>query len=365
MAAIVPVTSRSSLIIIAAVAVGFTLYFLRDILTPLALAVFLAVMIDGFARILGERIPGFPARAALPVAVVASILIFGLTTWFVAENAATFVNQLIHYGPRIDGRIAQVADLLGIAAPPPMRELITRFNATRYIGPVAAGFQNFASDAVFVLIYLGFIIASRRGFKQKARALFVTDAERQDAIKAFDRIRSGVERYLWIQTVTGVIIAFGSWIAMVAVGLDSALFWALLIFLASYIPVVGGVIGVALPPVFALVQFETWWQAIVLLSVLQTVQFVVANVILPRMQGDSLNMDPVVVLLALAFWSLVWGLPGAFLSTPLAVMTMIILAQFEGGRKIAILLSADGDPLGADEAKGRPRRKKPVAKPSS
>jgi AI-2 transport protein TqsA len=89
-------------------------------------------------------------------------------------------------------------------------------------------------------------------------------------------------------------------------------------------------------------------------------------VIQPRMQGDSLNMDPVVVLLALAFWSLVWGLPGAFLSTPLAVMTMVILAQFEGGRLIAILLSADGDPLGADETQARTtRRKKSATKPSS
>lgn len=365
-AAAPPVTSRTSLIIIAAVAVGFTLYFLRGILTPLALALFLAVMVDGFARLLKERIPGFPARAAMPAAVVFSVLFLGLTLWFVAANAAGFVNQLIHYGPRIDGRIAQVADMLGVAAPPPVRELIGRFNPARYIGAVAGGFQNFASDAVFVLIYLGFIIASRRGFSQKTQKLFRDDAERREAGKTFDRIRSGVERYLWIQTVTGLMIAVGSWVAMAVVGLDSALFWAFLIFLASYIPIVGGVIGVALPPVFALVQFETWWQAFLLLGILQGVQFVVGNVIQPRMQGDSLNMDPVVVLLALAFWSLVWGLPGAFLSTPLAVMTMVILAQFEGGRRIAILLSADGDPLGADETQARTtRRKKSATKPSS
>ncbi len=356
-----PVTSRTSLIIIAAVAVGFTLYFLRGILTPLALAMFLAVMIDGFARLLRDRIPGFPARAAMPAAVVFSILFLGLTLWFVAANAAGFVNQLVNYGPRIDGRIAQGADFLGVAAPPPVRELIGRFNPARYIGAVAGGFQNFASDAVFVLIYLGFIIASRQGFKQKAKALFPDEAERQEAGKTFDRIRSGVERYLWIQTVTGLMIAFGSWVAMAAVGLDSALFWAFLIFLASYIPIVGGVIGVALPPVFALVQFETWWQAFLLLGILQGVQFVVGNVVQPRMQGDSLNMDPVVVLLALAFWSLVWGLPGAFLSTPLAVMTMVILAQFEGGRRVAILLSADGDPLGVDDRPVKSPRKRAAA----
>jgi AI-2 transport protein TqsA len=69
------------------------------------------------------------------------------------------------------------------------------------------------------------------------------------------------------------------------------------------------------------------------------------------MQGRSLNIDPVVVLLALAFWGAIWGVTGAFLSTPLTVMLMVILAQFSGTRWIAVLLSADGEP---DRLRERP-----------
>jgi predicted PurR-regulated permease PerM len=68
------------------------------------------------------------------------------------------------------------------------------------------------------------------------------------------------------------------------------------------------------------------------------------------MQGDSLNMDPLVVLLSLAFWGALWGLPGMFLSTPLTVLVMIILAQFDGSRWIAVLLSRDGAPESFVEA---------------
>ena len=140
------------------------------------------------------------------------------------------------------------------------------------------------------------------------------------------------------------MIAGASWIAMMVVGLDNALFWAFLIFIASYIPVIGGVLAVAAPPIFALVQFDTLWQAVTLFFVLQAIGMSVGNIVQPRMQGRSLNIDPVVVLLALAFWGAVWGLAGAFLSTPLTVMIMIILAQFKGTRWVAVLLSADGDP---------------------
>jgi AI-2 transport protein TqsA len=336
--------SRNALVVLAAIAACATLYFLSDILTPLALALFLAVMIDGFARVLENRLPGVSRRMATPLAVILSVLIFGGAAYFIADNATSFAQQLIEYTPRLNGLLARMAGLVGVDVPPTISQLIQQLNPASYLGQVARGLQTFLAAAAFVLVYLGFIIASRKGWTRKAVALFPDRERRQEAVAAILRIRNGVEQYLWVQTVTGLMIAVASWITMAAVGLDNALFWSILIFIASYIPVVGGIVGVALPPIFALVQFPTLWQAIVLFAVLQGVTLVVGNVIQPRMQSRSLNMDPIVLLLALAFWTVVWGLPGAFLSTPLTVMMLVILAQFEGTRWIAVLLSSDGNP---------------------
>jgi len=347
--------TRNAVVIIAVIATGCALWLMRGILTPLALAMFMAIMVDSFARRLGRQWPQLPGPLALLAAIVLSLAIFGLTVLVVADNARSFVDQLVGYGPRLDGLIAQVYGLFGMQAPPSLTDLITDLNPQQYLGEFATGLQGVASDAFFVLIYLGFIIAARRGFRRKIVALFPRNNDRDEAILVFTRIRDGVERYLWVQTVTGLMIAGGSWLVMVALGLENALFWAFLIFLASYIPIIGGFIGVVLPPVFALVQFPDLWQAIVMLIALQGIQFVVGNVVQPKMQGDSLNIDPVVVLLSLAAWGLLWGLPGMFLSTPLAVMAMIILAEFNGSRWIAILMSENGDPQGLD-SNGRRRR---------
>ncbi len=300
--------------------------------------------------------PTLPDWVSLLVAIVLSLLIFGVTALVVADNATAFVGKLVAYTPKLDGLIARLADIAHVQTPPPVTQLITDLNPSKYLGQFAQGLQGVVSDAFFVLIYLGFIIAAKRGFKRKIVALFPHNRERDEAILVFNRIRYGVERYLWVQTVTGLMIAVASWVVMMILGLENAAFWAFLIFLASYIPIIGGFIGIALPPVFALVQFETLWQAPVMLGVLWFIQFIVGNVVQPRMQGDSLNIDPVVVLLALAVWGLLWGLPGMFLSTPLAVMMMIILAEFDGSRWIAILMSENGDPQGLDE-KGRHRRR--------
>ncbi|CAN7477875.1 AI-2E family transporter [Phenylobacterium sp. LjRoot225] len=343
--------TRNATVLLAVIATGATLYWLAHILTPLALAMFLAVMIDGFARVLAHRLPGVSRRAALPLAVVLSLAIFGGSAFFIAENATNFGGQLVGYTPKLNSLIAQGANMLGIHAPVSISTLAQQLDPAKYLGIVARGLQNFTATAGFVLVYAAFIIASRGNFERKMVSLFRSREERQEAVAAFLRIRDGVERYLWVQTITGLMIAAGSWIAMTAVGLNDAAFWAFLIFIVSYIPVIGGLLGILAPPVFALLQFDTIWQAIVLFAVLNTIGVVVGNVIYPRMQGRSLNIDPVVVLLALAFWGAIWGVVGAFLSTPLTVMAMVILAQFEGTRWIAIMLSADGAPHQLREAK--------------
>lgn len=342
--------TRNAVVFMAVIAGGAALLWMRDILTPLALAVFLAVMIDSFSRVLTQK-ARFPKHVALPTAIVFLILLFGLSVWLVAENSAGFVDQLKTYAPRLNDVIANLAHAVGIHVAPTMDDLITQLNPQRFVGAAAQSLQNFAASAVLVLIYLGFIIASRRGFSRKIVALFPQSIERGRAMVLFHRIRDGIEQYLWIQTVTGLMIAVGAWLVMALLRLDNAFFWAFLIFLASYIPIVGGAIGCFLPPLFALVQFsDSFVPAVVLFLALQAIYFVVGNIVLPRMQGDSLNMDPTVVLLSLALWGALWGVPGMFLSTPLTVAFMVILAQFDGSRWIAILLSEDGDPQVAGAA---------------
>ena len=148
---------------------------------------------------------------------------------------------------------------------------------------------------------------------------------------------------------------------MMAVGLEHAFFWAFLVFILNYVPILGAVAGIGLPALFALLQFGEWSHALAVLTGLFAIAFVVGNIFLPRMQGHSLNMDPLIVMLSLAFWGSIWGLPGMFLSTPLTVLSMVILAQFEGSRWIAILLSGDGDPLGlASGAEASPDQGEPA-----
>ena len=362
--------SRNAVTLIATVAAGAAVYWLRDILTPLAMALFLLIMIDGVKRSVEARTP-LNHRWAGIAALLLVVLAFFVAIAIMVNGAAGFFGEASgvsqNIGPRIDQIIRDVYGLVRLNNPPTAQDLINGVDVRGWLTSMAFQVQGIASGAFFVLVYLGFLLASKAGFGRKIVAMFPLKGQRDEAVSVFQRVRGGVEGYIWVQSVTGAMICVVAWILMRAVGLQNAEFWTFVIFIVGFIPVLGGAVAGLAPPLFALAQFESYWPAAILLVGLQIILFVVGNFIQPRMQGDNQNIDPVVVLLALAFWGKMWGVVGMFLSTPLAVMAMAILAEFKGSRWLAVLLSGDGEPY-ADETKktAQPKsgRRKPETEPA-
>jgi predicted PurR-regulated permease PerM len=333
-------------VITATILTGFALWALRRILEPFVLALFLLIIIDGVARLLKARLPTALRWLALPVAIAAIVAVLVVTIWVTADNAGDFAAQAPGYTARINDLLGLAAQHLGLRVTPTLASLMHTLNPAQYLGVVADSFSHFAEATIFVLIYLGFLLASRRGFAGKAQQMFRSQSAREEAARVFERIRDGLQSYIWVQTVVGLIITAASGVLMALMGLSHIPFWCLIIFLTNYIPAIGAAVGVLFPAVFGLVEVNDIWRGVGLLVGLEAIHFAVSHVVQPRMQGQSLNLDPIVVLLALAFWGFLWGVTGAFLSTPLAVMTMAILAEFGGTRPLAVLMSSDGKPYG-------------------
>jgi predicted PurR-regulated permease PerM len=334
------------LAILTVIAAGFTCYALRKILTPFILSLFLLLVIGGLERALTRWTP-LPRRAALPAAIIAVVALFGFSIWLIAENAAAIVEQSSIYAARLDAILNMIADRFGLQTAPTINDLFHKLNPGRFASVVAREAGHILDGAVFVLIYLGFMIASREGFHGKVERLFPGRGH-AEALEVAGRIQHGVQSYVWVQTVVGLIIAGASTLVMWPMGISHLMFWAFLIFMANYIPAIGAAIGVLLPPLFALVDLNDLWRPILLFVLLEIIHFAVSHVVQPRMQGRSLNIDPIVVLLSLAFWGAIFGIAGAFLSTPLTVVVMVVSNEFRATRWVSVLLSADGKPYAAE-----------------
>lgn len=329
----------------AAAAIIAGLWWFADILTPLALAVFLWLTIDAFAETLKKNLPFMPKVAAIPVAILIVFLTLAFIVGFIIEYATGLSGSLGAYQARLNDMIAQGHALLKLNGPTPtVGELFSKVDPSLLLRGVADTLRSFGGQALFVIIYVAALFAAQATMPKKLEEIFGTGAELTRAGQIGKAISHSMEQYLWVQTVTGLMIALASWGVFAVLGLQNALFWALVTFVLAYIPIVGGVAASILPALFALVQFPSPIPALVILGSSQGIQFFVGNVIQPRMTGDSLNISVLVVFLSLAFWGKLWGGPGTFLAVPLSVMLMIILAQFPSTRWIAVLMSDNGQP---------------------
>jgi AI-2 transport protein TqsA len=321
------------------------LHFLAPILIPFVIAFVLAVLVNALVRFIKGRWAAAPSWAVSLLAGLVVIVLASGGIFVMAQGAAQMVSQ----GPALIDRLDEIAVGLGrslhLKEPLHLSAVIGRVSIADVAGFVLSGMQGLFSGLLLMVVYFGFMLAGRRRMGSKIEAA-AGSSSRASAIKqTFSRIAADVEVYVWVQTITGTILTLSAVLVMLAVGLNNILFWAVIFFLLTFIPNIGVTVGSIAPSLFALIQFPTVWQAITIFIVIQIAATVVGNLIYPRLQAQTQNIDPIATLLSLAFWSWLWGLPGAFLAVPLTLISMMIFAQFPSTRWVAALLSNNGKPI--------------------
>lgn len=390
--------------VIATVAIGMVLNLGARIVAPFAMAVFVWLIMEGFARAIRRPFPDIPGWLsyvfAVSVVVLSIVIFIGVIRGAVEE----FIGRSGEYERHINDIIKQVYTQLNLlappdaldpglaassgaspgatlpitpgdaaipfpepqpAAPPPPPEAIAAqpptvaqllsSNATSLAQLAGNTVSGLVGDMVLVFIYVAFLLVSAGAFSNQLDEIFSRPADRLRARRVGQHMRRTMEQYLWVQTALSIIATSLTYVTLLVIGLDNALFWAFVIFVLNYIPTVGSIIATVLPSLFAIVQpLNSWpdWMpddsllcGVIVFAGVSVWQFLIGNFVAPRMQANSLNLSPIVVLLGLAVWGALLGPAGMFLSAPLTVMVMIILAQAPGARWIAVLLSANGQPV--------------------
>jgi predicted PurR-regulated permease PerM len=328
--------------VIATAAGVALLYFLREILVPFILALVLAVLVNALVRFIGNKSPWAPRWSAVLVAGLLVLLTAVVTALIFVQGAAQIIKQAPMLLDRLDSTLEQIGRALHLKRPLHLVTLTGSIDVPQLAANLLGSVGDFFSGLVLMVTYFVFILAGRRHVEEKLKHLSDSPSGGKSVEAAAIQIAGDIETYLWVQTVTGLMIGAVSAVAMFSVGLNQTIFWTIVLFLLCYIPIIGVTVGSIIPALFALLQFDTWWQAAVVFGVVQLVAFVVGNFIYPRMQAETQNIDPVATLLSLAFWGYLWGLTGAFLAVPLTLIAMMICAHFPRARWIAVLLSNDG-----------------------
>ncbi|TWT69470.1 AI-2E family transporter [Crateriforma conspicua] len=206
------------------------------------------------------------------------------------------------------------------------------------IAMISQALISLVSTSVVVLIYVFFILLGSPTFKKN---------------RTMEEVDQQVRGYLSLKTLISIGTGFLFGLTLHLFGVPMALSFGVLAFLLNFIPNIGPIVASVLPVPLIILDpsGNVWWMVAVIVAT-GTIQLISGNVVEPKVMGDSSDLHPVTILLALMFWGMMWGIVGMFLATPMTAAMKILLERFEMTRPVARLMAGrssdddDGDPFG-------------------
>jgi predicted PurR-regulated permease PerM len=348
------VTAASRLLTLVGIVVVIAgLYFGRQVLIPLALAVVLAFLLTPLVALLEK---GHFGR--VPSVLAALLLSFALLTavgWGVANQLMEILSDLPDYKANIHNKIeairapgsggfskarATVNDLskeltsasetegnkklqnggkqpisVQVAAPP--------HNAAEYLRDVVGPLTGILETAGIVVIFALFILLKREDLRNRVLRL-AGSGQLNVMTQALDEASQRLGRYLLLQFLVnagyGLLFALGVY----AIGIPHALLWGVLGGFLRFVPYVGTPTAALFPMALALAVFPGWSQVGLTFLLFLFLELTIANLIEPWLYGAHTGVSSLAILVAAVFWVMLWGPVGLILSTPLTVCLILM-----------------------------------------
>ncbi len=326
-----PTSSRVSavcLVILATIATAWAFMFTKAIMIPFVLSLFIAFTVSPLIDVLRKhlKVPRMIAIILTLLIVTGCLVVFGL---LISTNVKVFLANIETYQEKVYAAaeyLLNKADSWGVgvkkeAVIESLRSLPVFDYVSTTAGKIFSGVVNFALVTIFVLFLL-----SGKEQRMPKKGMWV-------------EIGASTRKYLLTKTVMSMITGALTALILTILGLDMAPMFGLLAFLLNFIPTLGSLIALLLPIPVALIQFDS--TALILLSVLLpgAVQMAIGGIMEPKLMGDTLDLHPVTILLALMFWGLLWGPIGALLATPICVIVKSVLLRFEPSHDFGELMA--------------------------
>lgn len=338
-----PVPYRPLIVLAGAVLVVASLYFAQAVLIPLALAMLLAFLLHPIVDALERR--GMRGTFAAPLVVFSSLGLLAGVILGVTLQVKSLVEELPHYRENIgdklemlraaqDGPFSDIAqetldDIAGelektvepgndVATVPVRIE-----NGSKpLIGRLPTVIEALASAGLVIVLVL-FLLLGRKPLRDRVILLF---GRRHLTVttKALDEASSRISRYLLVQATMNAGFGLCVTLALFALGVDYALLWGFLAALLRFIPYVGPWLGAGLPILLSLAMFPGWTRPLMVIGVFIVLELTLNMLIEPLVYGKTAGVSEVALLIAIAFWTWLWGPIGLILATPLTVCLVVL-----------------------------------------
>ncbi len=147
--------------------------------------------------------------------------------------------------------------------------------------------------------------------------------------QTFKTITEQVQKYIITKFLISLSLGLIMGVVLYLFKVDFFIIWAAFAIILNFIPNIGSIIAVLLPTLMALVQHESFGYAAIVAGVMIVIQNIIGNILEPKIFGDRLGLNPLVIFLSLLIWGYIWGVVGMFIAVPLTAIIKIIISNSE------------------------------------
>jgi AI-2 transport protein TqsA len=331
-----PLVNIAALIIIIA-----GLIYAKTIITPFLLALFISIVCEQPISWLEKR--RLPRWLALIIVLFGMIFLFTGFAFLIGETVSSFSGNLSKYESTLTDLSNSFIQFLNEKGYKIHQDQIFNLVQPAKILEFTAGALNklisMMGNTFLIFLIVLFTLTEFSSFAIKSKAILLGSDK---SVSYFSTILQNIRHYLGIKTLICLLTGILVYIALLIIGLDYPLLWALIAALMNYIPNIGSIIAAVPAVLFALIQLGVGG-AIWTLASFMVVNNVLGNLIEPRIMGKGLGLSTLVVFLSLLFWGFIFGTVGMFLSVPFTMTIKIILEQNEKTKWIALLLGTPAE----------------------
>jgi predicted PurR-regulated permease PerM len=306
------------------------LYVCRPVLLPVVAAMVvgttLAPIVKAAAR---HRISPWVMAIALGVVLVAAaalaltLLAQPVSEWIAkAPDIGATIKQKLYV---LDRPLAALRELQEALRPSAVNPVAVEASQLGMVTPVIAFVTPAVVEITLFFVTLIFFLATQMDFRRYMASFFRTRNAKLRFIRITNDLENHLASYVAVVTVInfglGVVVAIGAWLF----GLPNPILFGLLAMALNYIPYIGAACMTLVLLAVGLVSFPSLSYALLPPAAFVAVATIEGQFITPTVLGRSLTLNPLVVLLALAFWAWLWGPMGAFLAVPLTIVALVVL----------------------------------------
>jgi AI-2 transport protein TqsA len=308
------------------------------IIAPMAFALLTIAVVWPIQSALQEQMPKL---LALTVTTIVVLAVLAALIYLLAWAFGLVVQWLINNTARFQSLYSQAAEWFEQHGVSIKSLMIESYDPSWTIGLLRDVGGRSYRLASFAAITFAFAVLGLLEVDVLRRNIQNLEDERfkRSLLKAAEDTAVKFQKYMLVRTVMSVLTGIVVWSFALVAGIELATAWGVIAFVFNYVPFIGPLFATVFPTLFALVQVGSWELAIFVFVCLNAIQFVTGSYIEPRIAGATLSISPFVVLFAVFFWSLLWGIPGAFIGVPIAIAILTVCEEHESTRWIATLLS--------------------------